>query len=160
MLVSEILTATQVSVAGELEGVVLSKAEALQRLGALLASGLGGTGDAAEIERVLAERERLQSTGVGSGVAIPHGSMEGIERLTGAVLLCPQPIDFDAIDGAPVSIFFAVIGPKRATGEHLKTLARISRLLRDERFRQRLLEVPTGPSAFELIVAEERRGTP
>jgi PTS system nitrogen regulatory IIA component len=160
MLVSEILTATQVSVAGELEGVVQSKAEALQRLGILLASGLGGTGDAAEIERVLAERERLQSTGVGSGVAIPHGSMEGIERLTGAVLLCPQPIDFDAIDGAPVSIFFAVIGPKRATGEHLKTLARISRLLRDEGFRQRLLEVPTGSSAFELIVAEERRGTP
>jgi PTS system nitrogen regulatory IIA component len=170
MLVSEILTAYQVSVAGELEGVVRSKEEALRRLAALLASGLGAAGResasaaeeqlAAEIERVLVERERLQSTGVGSGVAIPHGSMEGIERLTGAVLLCPQWIEFDAIDSAPVSILFAVIGPKRATGEHLKTLARISRLLRDADFRQRLLQSPTGRAAFELIVAEERRGAP
>jgi PTS system nitrogen regulatory IIA component len=83
--------------------------------------------------------------------------MEGVERLVGAVLLCPAPIDFDAIDGAPVSILFAVIGPKRATGEHLKTLARISRLLRDEGFRGRLLGAPTGRAAFELIIAEEGR---
>jgi PTS system nitrogen regulatory IIA component len=163
MQVCEILTAHQVSVAGEQEGFVRSKGEALHRLAALLAAGHGAAARQEsrledEIERVLAERERLQSTGVGSGVAIPHGSMEGIERLTGAVLLCPQPIDFDAIDGAPVSILFALIGPKRATGEHLKTLARISRLLRDGGFRQRLLGAPSGRTAFELIVAEEGRG--
>lgn len=165
MQVCEILTAHQVSVAGEQEGVVQSKEEALHRLAALLAAGLSarsagysGTGLMGDIERVLVERERLQSTGVGGGVAIPHGSMEGAERLVGAVLLCPKPIEFDAIDGAPVSILFAVIGPKRATGEHLKTLARISRLLRDDGFRGRLLEAPTGRAAFELIVAEEGRG--
>lgn len=165
MQVCEILTAHQVSVAGEQEGVVQSKEQALHRLAALLAAGLSagsaghsGAGLTGEIERVLAERERLQSTGVGGGVAIPHGSMEGAERLVGAVLLCPKPVEFDAIDGAPVSILFAVIGPKRATGEHLKTLARISRLLRDAGFRERLLDAPTGRAAFDLIVAEERRG--
>lgn len=156
MQVGDILTAQNVSVAGETEGPVRSKQDALQRLASLLASSLG-TVQAQEIERILAERERLQSTGVGSGVAIPHGSMEGIERLSGAVLLCPTPIDFDAIDGAPVSILVAVIGPKRATGEHLKMLARISRLLRDERFRSRLLGAPSGRIAFELILAEEGR---
>ena len=163
MQVCEILTAHQVSVAGEQEGVVRSKEEALHRLSALLAAGLraaGGAGLEVDIERVLVERERLQSTGVGGGVAIPHGSMEGAERLVGAVLLCPRPIDFEAIDGAPVSILFAVIGPKRATGEHLKTLARISRLLRDEGFRARLLGAPSGRAAFELIVTEEGRGAP
>ncbi len=164
MQVCEILTAHQVSVASEQEGLVRSKEEALHRLAALLAGGLGAAPARREgrieedIERVLVERERLQSTGVGSGVAIPHGSMEGLERLVGAVLLCPRPIHFDAIDGAPVSILFAVVGPKRATGEHLKTLARISRLLRDSGFRQRLLGAPSGKAAFELIVAEEGRG--
>ena len=156
MQVGDILTAQHVSVAGEAEGLVRSKQDALRRLASLLATGLGAV-RADDIERVLVERERLQSTGVGSGVAIPHGSLEGIERLIGAVLLCPAPIDFDAIDGAPVSILFAVIGPKRATGEHLKTLARISRLLRDERFWQRLLGAPSGRDAFELIAAEEGR---
>lgn len=159
MQVCDILTAHQVSVASEQEGVVRSKADALRRLAALLAAGQQGI-QREDIERVLAERERLQSTGVGSGVAIPHAAMEGVERLIGAVLLCPRPIDFDAIDGAPVSILVAVIGPKRATGEHLKTLARISRLLRDEAFRRRLLGASTGPAAYELIAAEEGRSNP
>ena len=116
-------------------------------------------GDAAlsahEIERVLAEREGLQSTGVGGGVAIPHGSIEHLDHVVGAVLLCAQPIEFEAIDAAPVSIFFAVIGPKRSASEHLKTLARVSRLLRDDGFRDRLLGATSGRRAFELIAAEE-----
>lgn len=148
----------QVSVANEAEGVVRTKAEALRRLAVLLAAGnSGGDVRVEEIERVLVDREQLQSTGVGGGVAIPHGALDRIERLVGAVLLCPDPIEFDAIDGQPVSILFAVIGPKRATGEHLKTLARVSRLLRDEGFRARLLAAPTGKVAFELMSAEESR---
>ncbi|EYF08610.1 PTS sugar transporter subunit IIA [Chondromyces apiculatus] len=164
----EILTAHQVSVAGEQEGVVATKAEALLRLATLLAAGVstgvngrelrGPSGPTEEIARVLVERERLQSTGVGGGVAIPHGVLEGAERQVGAVLLCPRSIDFEAIDGAPVSILCAVIGPTRATGEHLKMLARISRLLRDAGFRERLLAARNGKVAFEMIVAEERRG--
>ncbi len=158
MGVSEILTPDHVSVAGSAEGPVTSKPEAIHRLAALLARRQSMV-SAEEIERVLIERERLQSTGVGGGVAIPHGSIDRLERTIGAVLLCPKPIEFDAIDGAPVSILFAVIGPRRATGEHLKTLARVSRLLRDDGFRSRLVAATSGPEAYALIAAEEGRGS-
>jgi PTS system nitrogen regulatory IIA component len=158
MGVSDILTPEHVSVAGATEGVVTSKREAIRRLAVLLASRQTSV-SADEIEVVLGERERLQSTGVGGGVAIPHGSIDRLERTIGAVLLCPVPIAFDAIDAAPVSILFAVIGPRRATGEHLKTLARVSRLLRDDGFRARLVGAATGQDAYKLIAAEEGRGS-
>jgi PTS system nitrogen regulatory IIA component len=142
--------------ASEAAGVVRSTAAAIQWLASLLATGQAQI-SAEEIERVLTEREKLQSTGVGGGVAIPHGAIDRLDHLIGAVLLCPKPIEFDAIDDAPVSILFAVIGPKRATGEHLKTLARVSRLLRDDAFRERLLNAPSGRAAFKMIAAEEGR---
>jgi PTS system nitrogen regulatory IIA component len=156
MGVSEILTPERVSVAGEAEGLVRTKAEAIRRLSVLLAARQTVM-TADEVEAVLAERERIQSTGVGGGVAIPHGAVDRLDRTIGAVLICPSPVDFDAIDGAPVSIHFAVIGPRKATGEHLKTLARVSRLLRDDAFRARLLEARTGREAFDLIAAEDGR---
>lgn len=156
MGVSEILTPEHVSVAGDAEGVVRTKSEAIHRLAALLSRRQSAV-SVEEIEQVLNERERLQSTGVGGGVAIPHGSLDRLERTIGAVLLCPKPIEFDAIDGQRVSILFAVIGPKRATGEHLKTLARVSRLLRDDSFRKRLVGAGSGRDAFALIAAEEGR---
>jgi PTS system nitrogen regulatory IIA component len=158
MGVLDILTADHVSVSGQEEGIVSSKAAALMRLATLLAMGASEI-RAEEIDRVLTERERLQSTGVGGGVAIPHGGIERLKRQVGAVLICPTPIEFDAIDGAPVSILFAVIGPKGATGEHPKTLARVSRLLRDDAFREKLLQASSGRVAFNLIAAEEGRGT-
>ena len=155
MGVVDILTNKHVSVSSEAEGTVRTKSDALARLAQLLAQGQAIGVD--EVERVLTEREKLQSTGVGGGVAIPHGTIDRLDKLVGAVLLCPDPIAFDAIDSAPVSIFFAVIGPKRATGEHLKTLARVSRLLREDSFRERLLSAETGRDAFEMIAAEEGR---
>jgi PTS system nitrogen regulatory IIA component len=161
MGVSDILTPDHVSVAGAAEGAVTTKREAIHRLATLLSrrqSGVVGI-SAEEIEHVLNDRERLQSTGVGGGVAIPHGSIDRLERTIGAVLLCPTPIEFEAIDQAPVSILFAVIGPRRATGEHLKTLARVSRLLRDDGFRARLVAAPTGKDAYALIAAEEGRAS-
>jgi PTS system nitrogen regulatory IIA component len=159
MGVCDILSRDRVSVAGVEGQQVRSKSDALERLSVLLSKGQNIV-SIDEIERVLSERERLQSTGVGGGVAIPHGSVEGLDRLIGAVLLCPSAIQFEAIDGAPVSILFAVIGPKKATGEHLKALARVSRLLRDDRFRARLLSAPSGPAAFDMLAAEEGRVTP
>lgn len=158
MRVLEILSADRVSVASAAEGLVRSKPEALVRLAALLARGQD-VASADEIERVLRDREQLQSTGVGGGVAIPHGAIDRVDRIIGAVLLCPAGIPFEAIDGAPVTILVAVIGPKRATGEHLKTLARVSRLLRDDSFRTRLLASPDGGSAFNLIANEEAQAT-
>jgi nitrogen PTS system EIIA component len=155
MRVLEILRAERVSVANATEGVVRTKPEAIKRLATLLATGTDVP--LAEIERVLVEREKVQSTGVGGGVAIPHGGIAALEVHIGAVLLCPAPIDFDAIDSAPVSILFAVIGPKREAGEHLKLLARVSRLLRQEDTRKGLLAAQTGAIAFERISAEEAR---
>jgi PTS system nitrogen regulatory IIA component len=108
--------------------------------------------------RVLSEREALQSTGIGDGVAIPHGAVESLGGQVAAVLICPDGVPFDAIDGRPVRILFAVVGPKRATGEHLKTLARISRLLRDSSFREKLLSSSDQNEAYALIrSAEEGR---
>jgi nitrogen PTS system EIIA component len=158
MGVTEIITPDRVSVAGEAEGVITTKREAIHRLAMLLTAGQTVV-SGEEIEHVLNERERVQSTGVGGGVAIPHGSIDRLERTVGAVLLCPTPIAFEAIDGAPVTILFAVIAPRRATGEHLKTLARVSRLLRDDSFRARLVAAPTGRDAFALIAAEEGRAS-
>jgi PTS system nitrogen regulatory IIA component len=109
----------------------------------------------AEIEQVLREREALQSTGIGEGVAIPHGALNHVEVQKAALLIVPDGIDFDAIDSAKVRILFAVVGPKRATGEHLKTLARISRLLRNRGFREELIAAPSPESVYALIAREE-----
>lgn len=156
MGVCDILSRDRVSVAGVEGERARSKSDALRRLSVLLARGQS-VATAEEIERVLEERERLQSTGIGGGVAIPHGNVDSLDRLMGAMLLCPKPIEFDAIDGAPVTILFALIGPKRATGEHLKMLARASRLLRDDVFRASLLAAPSGAAAFEMLLAAEKR---
>lgn len=108
-----------------------------------------------EIERVLLEREQLQSTGIGEGVAIPHGALPQLREQVAALLIVPHGVEFQAIDDAKVSILFGVIGPKRATGEHLKTLARVSRLLRSKDFRTRLVSAEDATSVYELISAEE-----
>ena len=129
------------------------KAAALSQLATMLASGARVT--AADLERVLLERESLQSTGIGDGVAIPHGAMPQLEAQYAALLLVPEGVEFAAIDGLKVTILFAVIGPKRATGEHLKTLARISRLLRNKEFRDRLIHSPDAKSAYALVDEEE-----
>jgi nitrogen PTS system EIIA component len=143
----------------------LDKDAVLSLLAGLLSSGVdgllaptaGGAGKLtkAEIEHVLQERERLQSTGIGEGVAIPHGAMSQLEGQVAALVIVPDGVDFAAIDERKVSIVFAVIGPKRATGEHLKTLARVSRLLRHQGFRDRLIASGSAGEAYDLIVSEE-----
>jgi nitrogen PTS system EIIA component len=152
MRLSEILTPDRILIdpAGSL---VKGKPDALRLLAELLSPAVGATRD--EVESLLGERERLQSTGIGDGVAIPHSSLDSAERQAAALLLIPQGVEFEAIDGASVRIIFGVVGPKRATGEHLRTLARISRLLRDEQTRIRLLESESPATAYELIEGHE-----
>lgn len=149
---ANILSANRVSVANASEGAVKTKSDALERLSAMLASGQSQVSGERILE-VLSEREKLQSTGVGGGVAVPHGSVPELDKQVGALLVCPEPIEFDAIDGAPVSILFALVGPKGAPAEHLKVLAKVSRLLRQEAFRAKLANVHAGAEAYELIVA-------
>src|SRR5258707_9943778 len=123
----------------------LDKPGAIHQLSSMLARGVGMRD--ADVERVLLEREALQSTGIGEGVAIPHGALSELEVQCGSVLLVPGGVPFEAIDGHDVTILVAVIGPKRASGEHLKTLARVSRLLRSREFRDRLLTAEGGAEA-------------
>jgi len=130
-------------------GRVKNKLDALRFLAELLSPALGV--EKSLIEALLSERERLQSTGIGDGVAIPHTAVEEAEAQAAALILCPQGIGFEAIDGEKVNIVFGVVGPKRATGEHLRTLARISRLLRDEGTRDRLISAPSAEAAYQLI---------
>jgi PTS system nitrogen regulatory IIA component len=152
MRLSDILNAERILV--DVDGsVVKTKSDALHRLSEMLSPAIGVGVD--EVEHLLLEREKLQSTGIGDGVAIPHCALDAAQAQALALLLCPRGVEFEAIDGEPVEIVFGVVGPKRATGEHLRTLARISRLLRDEQTRLRLLASPNAGAAYQLIDANE-----
>ncbi len=107
---------------------------------------------------VLEEREQLASTGVGSGVAIPHGRLAGMNELRGALLVSANGIPFDAVDSAPVRIIFAVIGPGQRASDHLRVLARLSRLLRSESVRNELLTAPDAHTAFQVVVRVDAEG--
>lgn len=132
------------------------KREALVSLSRLLASGLdveqAETERVDNVHRILEARESLASTGVGEGVAIPHGRVPGLERFVGALAIRRAGVAFDAVDGRPASIFFALIGPDRSAGEHLKCLARISRVLRDESVRARLLQAEDPGRALDIVL--------
>jgi PTS system nitrogen regulatory IIA component len=153
MRLTELLNPERVGI--ERQAGPLDKGDALSRLAAMLASGTAASPD--EVARVLAEREALQSTGIGEGVAIPHGALPQLDAQCAALLVVPGGVSFDAIDHSPVNILFAVIGPKRATGEHLKTLARVSRLLRNKGFRDQLLGAKDASGAYALISQEESK---
>lgn len=155
MYLSDILSPLRVRVEPR-AGV--DKRSALAAVADLLATRADGKrDDATAILRALTERESLQSTGIGEGVAIPHGALAELELQVAALLIAPEGIEFDAIDGERVTILFAVIGPRRASGEHLKVLARVSRLLRSDVLRSRLLAAPSGQAAFDIVHAEEGR---
>ena len=106
-----------------------SKKQVLQEL-ARKASEVSGV-DQREIFDVLLERERLGTTGVGHGIAIPHGKLPNLERIYGVFARMDQPIAFDSIDDEPVDLIFLLLAPEGAGADHLKALARVSRLLRD-----------------------------
>jgi nitrogen PTS system EIIA component len=154
MRLSELLPPERVAIYQPSNGArPLDKAGVLKALAQMLSQGTSTNG--AAVEKVLAEREQLQSTGIGEGVAIPHGALPHLDAQHASLLIVPQGVDFAAIDGQSVNIVFAVISPKRATGEHLKTLARVSRILRNKAFRDRLVASADSQAAHHLIVAEE-----
>ena len=156
MRLTDLLTSERVAIRhNDSAPVPLDKGAVVHLLAQLLATG--ARVDGGEVERVLVEREQLQSTGIGEGVAIPHGALPQLENQYASLLIVPEGVDFAAIDGQAVQILFAVIGPKRATGEHLKTLARVSRLLRNKAFRDQLVAAPGSKEAYDLIAAEETR---
>ena len=102
----------------------------------------------------LLEREELGSTGIGQGIAIPHGKSEAASKVVAALGVSKRGIDFDALDGEPVYLFFMLVAPSNAAGIHLKILAKISRLLKDKFFRQALREAKTSEESLKLIKDE------
>jgi PTS system nitrogen regulatory IIA component len=136
--------------------VAADKRAALEAVARLLVHGASGV-RVADVTKVFEEREALASTGVGSGVAIPHGRLGAVSQLIAAVGICKPGVDFEAIDGRPAHILVGVLGPERQTGDHLKALARFSRLLRDEHVRERLLAAADDQTAFDILVTEDDR---
>ncbi len=107
-----------------------------------------------ELVKVLLGREALGSTGIGQGVGIPHGKSNAVKRLVAAFGICHQGVNFDALDGEPVYLFFLLVAPEDSAGPHLKGLARISRLLKDKFFRESL-KVLTDEKAILKLIREE-----
>jgi nitrogen PTS system EIIA component len=101
--------------------------------------------------RTLVERENLGSTGIGGGVAIPHGKIEGLPRLVASFGKSQAGIDFRSMDNKPAYLFFLLVAPKNSAGEHLKALARISRLFRDPLLKTSLMQAQGADEIFQLL---------
>jgi fructose-specific phosphotransferase system IIA component len=100
-------------------------------------------------------REQTRSTGIGSGIAIPHGKCKGVKELVMAVGVAGKPIDFESIDGKPVTIIILLVSPVDQTGPHIQALARISRLMLDTQFRQSVEKADSGEQVYELFSKKE-----
>lgn len=113
--------------------------------------------DKNRVLQVLLDRERISTTAIGEGVAIPHGKLPGVDHVIGVFARSAEGIDFASLDGAPTHLFFVLIAPENAAADHLKALARISRLLKDEVFRRRLMEAKTRQEIFQTIAEEDQK---
>ncbi len=125
-----------------------------------MANGLAAAESGLEADRLLAvlrEREALQSTGIGEGVAIPHGKISGLDRLVATFARSTAGVNFDSIDGQPTHLFFLLVVPEHSGGQHLKALARISRFFRDASFREKLLGADELDQIFRAIEEEDAK---
>ncbi len=108
-----------------------------------------------ELVRVLMDREQLGSTGIGDGIGIPHGKVKGLESMIIGFGLSKRGVEFDSIDNKPTNLFFTLITPDQSTGLHLKLLARISRLLKNDSFRRSLLNASSPEEILNLIKEQD-----
>jgi PTS system nitrogen regulatory IIA component len=113
--------------------------------------------DSERLHEVLLEREALQSTGIGDGIAIPHGKVAGLDRLVATFARSVEGVDFESIDGQPTHHLFMLVVPEHSGGKYLKALARISRFFRDPAFRQRLTDADTLDDVLSAIQEEDAK---
>jgi PTS system nitrogen regulatory IIA component len=135
---------------------VNSKKQAIQELAAKAAALTGG-GERAIFE-ILMQREKLGSTGVGNGIAIPHGKLPKLGKLFGLFARLDRPIDFDALDGQPVDLVFLLLAPETAGADHLKALARVARLLRDQDVARKLRDSRDAEALYAVLTLEPATG--
>lgn len=136
--------------------VAQTKEEALMKM----VDMLGTSPKVVDLEKVRAaiiEREKIMSTGVGHGFAIPHAKVDALSDIVAAFATIAQPIDFQALDGHPVQLVFMLVGRESHVGTHLKLLSRVSRLMNSEPFREQLLAATTPVQVLELFQQEESR---
>ncbi|MBW3628731.1 MAG: PTS sugar transporter subunit IIA [Gemmatimonadetes bacterium] len=148
MLLTDLLTPERIKI----PLVANDKDALLRELVGLVGDG-GKGADPEQILTAVREREEVLSTGIGNGVAIPHGKTSSVDRLMLAAGVATDGVDFEALDGKPVQLFFLLVGPESAAGDHVKALSRISRLLQRDTFRTRLASA-THPDEFYAIVSE------
>ncbi|MDQ6886763.1 MAG: PTS sugar transporter subunit IIA [Gemmatimonadota bacterium] len=150
MLLSELLSLNRVQVPLRSR----TKPDVIHELVSLVADSRH-PGEADAILSSVRERERVLSTGIGGGVAIPHGKTTYIDQLVLAAGVASPPIDFDALDGKPVQLFFLLVGPESASSAHVKALSRISRLLRRDQLRSALTAAADSEEFLRLIRESE-----
>ena len=126
-----------------------SKKQVLQEMANKAASLTGLSGR--RIYETLTEREKLGSTGMGQGIAIPHGRVAGVEKMTGLFAQLDHPVDFDSMDDQPVDLVFLLLAPEGAGADHLKALARVSRLLRNQAVCEKLRAAPQAATLYALL---------
>src|SRR5947209_6387582 len=131
-----------------------TKNEAIGELVTLLATN-GEISDGKKVLDAVLEREATRTTGIGNGLAIPHGKCNGVDHLVMAIGRPGTPIDFQAIDGRPVNLIWLLASPPDKTGPHIHALARISRLMTIDRFRQALAAAQSSQELFDAIVQQE-----
>lgn len=112
--------------------------------------------DKEKVSKTIFEREKLVSTGVGKGFAIPHGKTDSISDVVAAFAITKEPIDFDSIDGEPVRFIFMLIGKENLLNTHIKLLSRISRLMNKDEFREKLLEAISPDEVLSIFKEEEK----
>jgi PTS system nitrogen regulatory IIA component len=135
---------------------VREKRSALEEMAAALAK-VEPQIESERLLEVLLEREALQSTGIGEGVAIPHGKLPGLDRLVASFARSREGLDFDSIDGQPTHHLFLLVVPEHSGGQYLKALARISRFFRDAAFRQQLMDAETLDDVVRSIEEEDAK---
>jgi PTS system nitrogen regulatory IIA component len=130
-----------------------SKKQALHDLASRAAALVGR--DEREIFDTLLQRERLGSTGIGEGIAIPHGKLPKLDRLFGLFARLERPIDFDAIDGEPVDMLFLLLAPEGAGADHLKALARIARMMREPGIHERIRAARDASALYAVLTQDQ-----
>ena len=111
----------------------------------------------ASLAKVLIEREQLDSTAIGEGVAIPHGKLGAVGEIVACLGRARNGVEFDSMDGQPTYLYFVLVAPESSTGAHLKALARISRVFKDPEFRRRLLAAPDGETMYHVVAEEDAK---
>jgi len=132
------------------------KREVIEELAATL-TACGKVSDSSEMLQAVLEREKIMSTGIGKGVAIPHGKCKTVDKLVGVLGIKKEGVDFQSLDEQPVYLFFLLISPLNVSGPHIRALAHISRLLRHDQLRKRLIATENPHQVLELIAEEEEK---